>query len=132
MPRAKKPAKLITKTCGACHETFETTRPKATRCPRCISGGRKVRYRKCVECSSQFVLFDETHLNCPSCADMLGIGRFELSPEQLERLREEERLAKFLQDRGRDLEWLTRRNNARRKWQNNHNHPYDLTSLGLI
>lgn len=135
MPRAtpKKPLrKCVERRCGACHAVFDTTRPKATRCPQCISQRRKVRYRSCVECTSLFVLFDEAHLNCAPCAAMLGLDQHELSAEQIERLREEERLANFTQARDRQLEWLTRRDVARSTQPDNRNHQYDLASLGLI
>lgn len=135
MPRAnpkRPPRKLVTRRCGACHDDFETTRQKATRCPQCISEGRRVRYRNCFECGSAFVLFDDTHMNCTACSDALGLDPSELSPEQLERLKEEERLAKFTQTRDRQLAWLTQRDKTRPARQDTHNHQYDLTSLGLI
>lgn len=157
MPRAnpkRPPRKLVTRRCGACHNDFDTTRQKATRCPQCISQGRRVRYRNCFECGSAFVLFDDTHRNCTTCsdalgldpselspeqlakcttcADALGLDPSELSPEQLERLKEQERLAKFTQARDRQLAWLTQRDKARPARHDDHNHQYDLTSLGLI
>ncbi|NKX40401.1 hypothetical protein HGG71_02840 [Rhodobacteraceae bacterium R_SAG2] len=63
---------------------------------------------------------------------MLGLDQHELSAEQIERLREEERLAKFTQARDRQLEWLIRRDAARSTQPDNRNHEYDLASLGLI
>lgn len=106
------PRKLVARRCGACHEVFDTTRPKAIRCSQCISENLSVRYRTCVGCKSRFVLFDKAHINCAECSAMLGLEQSELSPEQLEKLRKEERLAKFTQARDRQLEWLTRRDAA--------------------
>ena len=134
MPSAtpQRPRKLVARRCGACHEDFDTTRQKATRCPQCISEGLRVRYRNCFECKTAFVLFDEAHMNCPACAEALGIDQDELTPEQLEMHKEAERLSKFKEVHDRQLEWLTQRGKAQTVPFNHQPNQYDLTSLGLI
>ena len=54
--------------------------------------------------------------------------------EQLasEKLKEAERLSKFIEVRDRQLEWLTHRGKAQTAPFNHQPNQYDLTSLGLI
>jgi hypothetical protein len=71
-------------------------------------------------------------MNCAACAEALGIDQDELTPEQLEKLKEAERLSKFIEVRDRQLEWLTHRGKAQTAPFNHQPNQYDLTSLGLI
>lgn len=103
----------ITKRCGACSEDFQTTRKSVARCPTCIASNRKVRYRVCMGCRTNFVLVDDAHLNCKPCADELGLPQHELSPEQLELLRQEEKRKRFIDTRDAQLVWLARRDKVR-------------------
>lgn len=136
MPRKETPPKpkpLISKVCGACREDFVTHRPKAGRCQPCIDQGQKIKYRNCYECRSPFVLLDDLHLNCPSCADAFGLDQSTLSPEQIERLREEERLSEFINRRDSLLQWLKdRERRYKRKPPIPNPTQYDLTMLGLL
>lgn len=137
MPRKgtpPKPVELITKICGACRKDFITHKPKATRCQSCIDQGHKVHYRNCYECRSPFVLLDDSHMNCPTCAGALGLDdQSILSPEQIERLREEERLSAFIGKRDALLAWLERRDaRHKRKPPTPNQMQYDLATLGLI
>lgn len=125
MPR-RNPNKLYERRCGACRADFETTRKKATRCPECIAAGRRVHYREYFECTNRFIVFDDTHINCPSCAEIYGIDQSEPSPAQVERFREAERVKRFLEGRDRLLDWLKTRKtptNPRRE---------TVANLGLI
>jgi len=134
MPRVKPidPAKQITKACGACHEDFETHRPKASRCPACIAANRRATYRSCFECSAKFLVTAEGQINCPACAAALGLEQYEMSPERREELEAEKRLQEFLQRRDHLLGWLARREAVPLSHHHIHKHQNDLTSLGLI
>lgn len=92
---AKPKPVLIAKTCGACGEQFETHKPKAARCYRCIEEDRPVRYKSCVSCGVKFPAPQGDEYHCLSCAEAHGIGQAELTPEQREAHKAAETLARW-------------------------------------
>jgi len=103
--------------CQACGDPYQGT-PKSTRCGTCKSEGRKVRTRKCVECSKQFNLTDESHITCPSCADIFGVEQWDMSPERAEELRAERRKLRWQENLTSFREWLDARECPPRKYKN--------------
>lgn len=97
------------KTCHACGEHFTTPKANTVRCGPCIAEGREVKHRQCLECRASFPVIDDSHVNCPTCAEMLGVEQYELTPEQAERLAEEERRARTQARIARQAEWLDQR-----------------------
>ncbi len=98
MPRTKRekpPRQMYLKTCNACGVEFETHKPKASRCPTCISENRRINYKSCISCGVKFPAPFGDEYNCPSCAEDLGIGQAELTPEQRETIKAEETLARW-------------------------------------
>ena len=98
MPRLKPkkpPRQMYLKTCGACGVEFETHKPKASRCDGCIAENRKVHRKTCISCGVKFPAPNGDELQCPSCAEQLGIDQAELTPEQREAQRAEEKLARW-------------------------------------
>ncbi len=98
MPRVKPkkpPRKMYLKTCNACGEVHETHKPKASRCDRCISENRRINYKSCISCGVKFPVPNGDEYQCPSCAEQLGIDQAELTPEQREAQRAEEKLARW-------------------------------------
>ncbi|SIT81205.1 hypothetical protein SAMN05421665_1233 [Yoonia rosea] len=130
------------RTCLCCNVTFEGT-PAATRCKPCRAAGIKVPAkvrakrdnrkprRMCLECRKQFTLEDDTHVNCPSCAEMLGVFQYEMTPEQQAAMVEAENLQKHKERLQRQNEWLTRREN-RPKGYPRMNQKTSTTPLGIL
>ena len=118
MPRTPR----VERTCLVCDVTFEGT-PKATRCKPCRDAGHKVPTAKqerkprrtCLECRKQFTLEDEGHVNCPSCAEMLGVFQHEMTPEQRAKALEAERLSLHLENLQAQNDRLTARSQAKPK-----------------
>lgn len=104
-----KDAPSYEKVCQACHDEFTTHKPKAARCPSCIAEDRKVKKRKCLECSKPFPLFDDTHVNCKSCADFLDLDQADMTPEQAAKLAHEEHLKRHKERLQQQNEWLDAR-----------------------
>jgi len=102
-------ARIIEKTCAACHETFETHRPKASRCQPCIDEDRRPRKRTCLECNRPFTLFDPSHINCATCAGNLGIEQSEMSPAQLAAELEERQRERWRERHDELQRWLNQR-----------------------
>ncbi|WP_271950434.1 hypothetical protein [Ruegeria faecimaris] len=118
MPVAKSkkpPRQMFLKTCNACGEEHETHKPKASRCETCIDENRRITYKTCISCDAKFPApFGDEH-NCISCAEDLGIGQAELTPEQRETIKAEETLARW-KNKVAILEYdLDERSNAKPK-----------------
>jgi hypothetical protein len=108
------------RTCLCCDVIFEGT-PKATRCPPCrqaeIKVPGKIRAKRdnrkprrtCLECRKQFSIEEDDHVNCPSCAEMLGVFQYEVTPEQQAALVEALNLSKHLERLEAQNSWLTAR-----------------------
>jgi hypothetical protein len=97
------------KTCQACTSVFHTHKSKAVRCNHCITSGRAIPKRTCLECRKPFNLLDDADVNCPSCAETLGIFQHERSPEQIAKELEEESLTIHQERLAEMLAWLTER-----------------------
>lgn len=80
MPTKKVPR--IERQCVTCGVSFIGT-PRNTRCTDCRSAGRKIRYRKCLECNKPFVPSDKGQHSCAPCTKMLGIGRGGTPPKRV-------------------------------------------------
>lgn len=91
----KPPRQMYLKTCNACGVEFETPKPKASRCDRCISENRRINYKSCISCGVKFPAPFGDEYNCPSCAEAHGIGQAELTPEQRESIKAAETLARW-------------------------------------
>ena len=97
--------------CLCCAVTFEGT-PKATRCQPCRTAGIKVPSkprRTCLECKKLFVLEQDDHVNCPSCAAMLGVFQHETTPEQQAAMVEAENIQRHLERLEAQNSWLDAR-----------------------
>lgn len=100
------------KQCMACGCEFTTHKPRASRCNDCLAAGKKVATRKCLECKTQFPLLDDSHVNCKTCSEMLGVTQCEMTPEQQQKLLEAEYLSRHQERLAHQNEWLARREKA--------------------
>lgn len=103
----------FSKTCQACGDDFQTHKPKAARCDGCIAEGRNVQHKVCGECGDKFPYHDPAQIRCDPCADLLGLDQFELTPAQLEELRERERKARWKDQLAAQRRWLDQRETAK-------------------
>jgi len=107
-------APRIEKECQVCSSSYQGTKA-STRCTTCKREGRKVRTRKCLECTKQFNLIDESHVVCHSCADAFNIDPWEVSPQRAEEIRAEKRKARWQESQSHFREWLDNRDRFPRK-----------------
>ena len=97
------------KSCTACGAEFTTHKAKAARCNECITSGNTAPKRTCLECRKAFPLIDDTHVNCRSCASMLDIPQFEMTPEQQAKQLEADTLSKHQEALAHQTVWLDAR-----------------------
>ena len=97
------------KTCQACTQTFFTHRLKAARCGDCISTGRAIPKRTCLECRKPFNLLNDEDVNCKPCAELHDIEQHELTPEQIAKQLEEDNLTIHQEKLAAMLAWLDAR-----------------------
>lgn len=111
-PMVRKDLPQHDKVCGACGSAFSTHRVRAVRCDDCAETGQKVAKRKCLECSRPFPLIDDSHVTCQPCSEMLGLSRYEMTPEQQARALEAEYLSRHQERLAHQQAWLDRRSKA--------------------
>lgn len=97
------------KTCQACGSDFTTHKARVARCNECIVNGRPVPKRTCLECKRLFTLTDDSHINCPECADLLGVPQFEMSVDQQAKAAEAENLSRHQDRLAAQKAWLDHR-----------------------
>ena len=85
-----------TRTCLACGDDHETTRPKATRCKPCVDQGNKAKAVTCPSCDQKFPKSDREQF-CRSCRndpDAVASSMTSILQQDLERDREDRKMSR--------------------------------------
>lgn len=125
-------AQVVTKVCLGCGDQYEATRSNSRRCPSCIEEGVRLRQKPCIECGTSFTVSDPSQVRCESCADLLGLDRWELTPEQLEAIREEDRKARWQEQLTAQRRWLDMRENAKIEGYKRMKNTTRSTPIGIL
>jgi len=84
------------RTCLACGDDHETTRPKATRCKPCVEQGHKAQPVTCPSCDQKFPKSDREQF-CRSCRndpDAVASSMASILQQDLEREREDRKMSR--------------------------------------